>query len=140
MKKLLLILPFLLLGSMSCSKTQVNEVKLTLAQKAGNSVEKLLNKKFEQSQDGLDNEYCRAESKGFGDKLEEKVQDLLKAESGGQKSFAGDALKLACKGILKTAVPFVLESRLDAYPCIAKVVGGESKVLAEKVCEDIKYP
>jgi len=131
----------ILLGMGSCSKTQVNEAKLTLAEKAGDAAEKVLVKEYNKFPE-LNNDICKEEASDIGKSIEGKVADLLKAEKEkqvGQKSFAGDAAKLACKGIMSKALPMVFDEYMSTQPCAAKALGYSTSKLADSVCDKIKF-
>lgn len=139
MKKLILLLP--LLFFISCSSGQVNDVKIGVAEKIGDGVEKLLKKEYQGVSAELN---CDAEAEKAAGEVVEFVKEKLKVKAENKMmamssvSVGEEVAKTLCKIAAKEFLPMLFNSNVEGYAC-AKVKFGEysSHYIGDKLCSQI---
>lgn len=140
MKKLTLLLGFICLTMMSfsCSKTQINDAKLSVAEKAGAATEQVLVKEYAKFPELL-NLDCPAEAKVVGLNVQHELERVFKADTSEvNKSLQAEVLQLACKGAVAKVLPLVFGSQFQGYPCANIAVSGKLEALGDNLCQKIK--
>lgn len=134
MKKLFLI--GIILGLfVSCSSSEVNEIKIKASDKVAAGVKTVLDQEFSKADyAGMD---CEAETGKMVEKVRSRVDDILKVDRAVKKGAIGMVGQFACGIVLKEVIPMVINSEVDGYPCSKKFVSIGLDSAAEKVCSKI---
>lgn len=145
--KNLIILTLTMMALSSCSFIKSTGKKLSLDEKIGSSVQKVLEKEFESAE--YSDLSCEYEAAVIGAKFKDAVSSMLESESNDEvksfsskssKSLAGEVGKLACKGLMQSVLPMALNSigNISNYKCSSRFFIGGADKLADKVCNWIK--
>lgn len=120
--------------AVSCSSSKVDEIKNTVAEKAERAVVKELKEAYSGVQ--IVDHSCDEEAEMIGEKVYDKVADILKVESRNKKSAVSMLVPLVCETVVGY-LPELVADDGSKYACLRSIAGVKLEKVGKDLCSAI---
>lgn len=136
---LLLSLAIMSMSFTSCSSSDVNDAKVSVAEKIKETVQKELSQAFDKNQIVVDGVDCTAESIKHSEYIYGKVSDFLRVKSEAKAlTSSSGILDTACKFLVDKGFDYLIEQSGDSSMCLKKLGKLGVMNVTGEVCRKIK--